>query len=170
VNERYLSIYLNDHLAGATGGLALARRAAHNARVPAHADVLGRIASEIEEDRTQLLELMRRFQVRENRVKQAFGLLAERVGRLKGNGAMLGPSPLTPFVELEGLSLGIEGKLELWRALRDVAGNGDGGLGARLDELIDRAEAQRAAVEQLRHELGRELFGPEVGLRDEARP
>lgn len=168
MNERYLSIYLNDHLAGATGGLALARRAAHNARVPAHADVLRRIASEIEEDRTQLLELMRRFRIRENRVKQAFGLLAERVGRLKGNGAMLGPSPLIPFVELEGLSLGIEGKLELWRALRDNTGNGD--LGLQLDELIDRAEAQRASVEQLRHELGRELFRPEVGLRDEARP
>jgi hypothetical protein len=32
----YLAIYLNDHLAGATAGLALARRAAENAVAPEH--------------------------------------------------------------------------------------------------------------------------------------
>ena len=38
-------------------------------------------------------------------------------GRLKPNGQLTGYSPLSRLVELEGLSLGITGKLGLWRAL-----------------------------------------------------
>jgi hypothetical protein len=147
----YLGIYLNDHLAGATAGVELARRAAGNAAEPEHAAALRKIANEIEEDRCELAELMNVFGVRESRARVALGLLAERLGRLKGNGNFIGHSPLTPFIELEALSLGVEGKLELWRALRCIAT--DQGLTTRLDELIDRGEAQRASLEQMRHEL-----------------
>jgi len=147
----YLAIYLNDHLAGSTAGLALARRAVENAAAPEHAAVLQRLAREIEDDRCELGNLMEQLGVRTSRAKVAVGLLTERVGRLKGNGRVVGRSPLTPFVELEALSLGVEGKLELWRALRCVAS--DESLAARLDELVDRGEAQRATLEQLRHEL-----------------
>ena len=55
---RLLGIYLNDHLAGATGGLELARRVARSSLMPADARVLQRLAAEIAADRQALLKIM----------------------------------------------------------------------------------------------------------------
>lgn len=84
---------------------------------------------------------------------------AERVGRLKLNGRLRGYSPLSRFVELEFLLMGIEGKKQLWTTLRDLAE-----LDSRLpkinfDELIARAERQRTVLEPFRARTGREVFG-----------
>jgi hypothetical protein len=134
----YLAIYLNDHLAGATGGVALADRAAHNAASYRHATTLRTIADEIRADRSALIELMNRLNVRPSRIKPTLALVAERLGRLKLNGHILRPSPLTPFIELESLSLGVEGKLRLWRVLSHIVD--DRQLVTRLDELINRGQ------------------------------
>ena len=47
--------------------------------------------------------------------------MAEKLGRLKPNGQILGYSPLSRLVELETLALGITGKRSLWEALLGVA-------------------------------------------------
>jgi hypothetical protein len=78
---------------------------------------------------------------------------------LKLNGRLRTYSPLSRFVELEALVMGIEGKKVLWTTLRDVAG-----LGTRLpdidfDDLIARADKQRTELEPFRVEAGREAFG-----------
>ena len=46
--------------------------------------------------------------------KSAGAWTAEKFGRLKPNGQLTGYSPLSRLVELEGLKLGITGKLGLW--------------------------------------------------------
>jgi hypothetical protein len=53
-----LGIYLNDHLAGATGGVELARRVARSGRLPADASVPQRLAAEIAADKRALLKIM----------------------------------------------------------------------------------------------------------------
>jgi hypothetical protein len=53
-----LGIYLNDHLAGATGGLELARRVAGSHHDPAQRVTLQRLAADITQDRRALLDLM----------------------------------------------------------------------------------------------------------------
>ncbi|GAA2621565.1 hypothetical protein [Streptomyces tubercidicus] len=53
-----LGIYLNDHLAGATFGVGLAQRIAHQHRHSARSADLQRIADEIAQDRQTLLEVM----------------------------------------------------------------------------------------------------------------
>ena len=53
-----LGIYLNDHLAGATAGLELARRVARPGQVPAPRPDLQRFADEVAADRDALLRLM----------------------------------------------------------------------------------------------------------------
>jgi hypothetical protein len=68
-------------------------------------------------------------------------------------------SPLSRFIELEALVMGIEGKKVLWQTLGDLAG-----LRARLpdvdfDQLLERAEAQRRALEAYHAEAGRQAFG-----------
>ncbi len=52
-----LGIYLNDHLAGATGGAELARRVARRGGDP-DGGALQRFAAEVAQDRAALLEVM----------------------------------------------------------------------------------------------------------------
>jgi hypothetical protein len=84
----------------------------------------------------------------------AAGWIGEKLGRLKPNAQLRGYSPLSPLVELEGLLMGIHGKLAMWRALAEVAQ--DLGLDrARFEALSARAERQQADVERHRLDVGR---------------
>jgi hypothetical protein len=150
IDSELLPIYLNDHLAGSTAGLELARRLLRsNSRNEYGAD-LARLAGEIEQDRESLQSIMRVLDVGVDRVKVAVGWTAEKVGRLKLNGRLLSYSPLSRLMELEVLMLGVTGKLALWRTLRQLAAE-DSRLDRRdLDRLIERAAGQLQEVETLR--------------------
>ena len=146
--RRLLAIYLRDHLAGATGGLELARRLRASNRDGAMGGDLERVCAEIEADRETLTEIMEALEVGPDPAKNAGAWLAEKLGRLKLNGRLTGYSPLSRLLELELLHLGITGKLDLWRALDET-------LPAQLAEfdlpaLIERAESQRQTVQRLR--------------------
>lgn len=144
----YLAIYLNDHLAGATAGVELARRVcARNSGDPRFGAPLARLRAEIEADRQTLESVMKARGVRPDPVKRIGAHLAEKLGRLKPNGQLRGYSPLSRVLELEGLGLGITGKLRLWRLLAEVE---DASLrGFDFDALAVRAENQRHKVEEL---------------------
>jgi len=158
MNRKLLGIYLNDHLAGSTIGLELARRARGSNKSSEYGDVLDRIAREIDEDRETLKALMVSLEIGHDRLKVGGAWIAEKLGRLKPNGRLLSYSPLSRLVELESLALGISGKLSLWEALREVAAED-----ARLDpeelgRLAERAERQRKEVWRLRQRAAREAF------------
>ena len=157
--SKYLATYLNDHLAGATGGLALARRAASENEGSELGVFLSELADEIEADRETLEAIMGALGVGTDRTKVIAARVFERVGRLKPNAQLHGYSPLSPLIELEMLKLGIQGKLALWRALGEVAGTPP--LDAeQLSELAARAERQAANVEARRLEVAREALAP----------
>lgn len=157
-----LGIYLNDHLAGATGGTALARRLADAERNRPGADVLARLADEIDEDRTALLEMMAALDVPVRRYKTVAAWVAERVARFKPNGHLISRSPLSRVVELEAMRLGVEGKAAGWRTLRVRAERDPRLDAARLDTLIARARKQIDDLERLRVRAAAEAFGGEV--------
>jgi hypothetical protein len=137
-----LTIYLNDHLAGSTFGLELARRALSANRGNEFEAVLEELTVEIGEDRRELERIFDRLAVPRDRARLTVGWFAEKVGRLKPNGRIVGYSPLSRLLELEGLSGGIRAKLDLWRALQEIA-PGDPRLDdSQLDRLIGRAESQ----------------------------
>lgn len=159
VESRLIAIYLNDHLAGATGGLELARRAHGANRGTDFEAPLARLAAEIAEDRDALVDVMARLGVARDPVKVWAGWLAEKLGRLKLNGRIAGYSPLSRVVELEGLALGVEGKRALWRALAAEAA-GDARLeGVDLAALGRRAERQRRLIERERLRATALAFG-----------
>jgi hypothetical protein len=147
--SKYLATYLNDHLAGSTVGLELVRRAASENDGTPLGHFLAGLAEEIAEDRRALEEIMETLGVATDRKKVAAGWLVEKAGRLKPNAQLRGYSPLSPLVELEALSLGIEGKRAMWRALREIADEHELDA-ARLDELAKRARRQRDRVERQR--------------------
>src|SRR4051794_7359376 len=156
LDSKYTPIYLNDHLAGSTAGLSLAKRTLGSNRGTQFEPVLERLVREIDEDRESLREIMRALDVGEDHVKRLVPYVAERAGRLKLNGSFFSYSPLSRLVEFEGLALGITGKLAMWISLREAADDRLGGfelaaLGARgraPQRLVgeERAEAARIAL------------------------
>lgn len=144
--HRFLAIYLNDHLAGATAGVGRARMVRQANEGGEFASQLAKVCREIEEDRATLLSIMEDLGVGRSRIKPALGDLGERIGRLKPNGRLRGHLPLGRVIDLEVLLLGITGKLRLWRLLEELL---DGETEADLPALITRAEAQRTRVEEL---------------------
>jgi hypothetical protein len=63
------------------------------------------------------------------------------------------------LVGLESLSLGIEGKAVMWRALREIARSDHRLSGIDLDDLLDRAVRQRDRLEPYRLEAARPANG-----------
>ena len=139
-----LSIYLNDHLAGATVGVELVKRCRDANEESGYGPQLARLAEEFEADRDALQRLIEELGFSRDRLKVGAGWMAEKFGRLKLNGSLTGYSPLSRLIELEGLFIGVSGKLSMWRNLRTA------GIDTRatdLDDLINRAESQRRRLE-----------------------
>jgi hypothetical protein len=152
-----LSTYLGDHLAGATAGVALARRVAQHNDGKRAEQGLWQVARDVEADRETLKRLMSALGVRGSIAKNATAWVAERVSRLKPNGRLRGDDRVQRLHELESLSLGIAGKLALWEALHvvpEVAAHAH----MDLDELEARARRQRELVELERLAVARAAF------------
>ena len=143
---KLLAIYLNDHLAGATLGAELTRRSLRSNAGTTLGLFLEELLVELLDDREALETVMERLEIRKGRVKPTLAVVAERLGRLKLNGQVSGYSPLSRVLELEGLTIGIQGKLSLWRNLR-ATGVGDRVSDVDLDRLAARAESQLRRVE-----------------------
>ena len=156
--SKYLAIYLNDHLMGSTTGTQLVQRIASEHEGTDLGTCAEGLAPEIEQDRDALLEIMERLGASRDQAKVALGWVSEKAARLKPNGELRGTSPLTPLIELESLSLGIEGKRSLWRALAEVDTVAEQIGRDRLTELITRAEDQRERVEVHRRAAARQAL------------
>ena len=150
MDSRLIAIYLNDHLAGATGGLELARRALGANRGTDFEPPLERLATEIAEDRAALVDVMARLAVARDPLKVWAGWAAEKCGRLKLNGRISGYSPLSRVVELEVLALGVTGKGAMWRALARICADDARLTGVDLEALVRRADRQRGLIERER--------------------
>ncbi|HEY7266147.1 MAG TPA: hypothetical protein VH501_00495 [Solirubrobacterales bacterium] len=149
MDHRLLTIYVNDHLAGSVVGKNLAKRIAHRNDGNELGRQVAEIAREIEEDQAILHDVMRRAGVRRKRIRLAIARAVEMATRLKPNGRLVGYSPLSRVMELEGLTMGITGKLELWRSLRAVE-NDPEVPDVDYERMAARAEDQRDRVEELR--------------------
>lgn len=132
-----LMTYLNDHLAGSVAAIELLSHLAEsNHRMRAFFESLRK---QIQEDQNVLRDLMKHIGGKESTMKKAGAWIMEKVTRLKfqpdadDNGFVV-------FEALEGLALGIQGKLALWRSL-SVVGLPDG-------HSVDYARLEKRAVQQ----------------------
>ncbi|MFF4451992.1 hypothetical protein [Streptomyces goshikiensis] len=160
--RRLLAIYLNDHLAGASSGVALIRRMARTHRGRAAGPALAELAGQIAADRESLREFMTALDVPAQWPRVVVGRLAEKTGRIKLNGRLVRRSPLSDVLELEVMRLGVEGKASLWRSLRTVADTDPRLDGAAVDRLLARARRQADVLEELRVRAARQTFAPDA--------
>jgi hypothetical protein len=158
VDRKLLRIYLQDHLAAATGGAELARRVRGANEGTPYGEQLAKLADDIEADRRTLESIMDDLGFGADRAKNLGFWVAEKAGRLKLNGQLTGYSPLSRMIELEGLIAGVGGKLSLWRTLREVADSVPELDPERLGRLIERGEQQLQTLNELRSRAGSEAF------------
>jgi hypothetical protein len=163
VDRRFLSIYLNDHLAGATVGAHLIRRGLKSDRDHPVAPFLRLLLDEVEEDRATLIRFMKILRIPISAPKSAIAWVGEKIGRLKLNGRLTGRSPLSRQEELEFLILGVQGKRRLWMALSRISPPEE--IARELDGLISRADSQLSRLEEhweaaVHEALGRDLVEP----------
>jgi hypothetical protein len=149
-----LSSYLNDHLAGSVTALELFDfLLKKQAGTPAEG-VLARLREDVAASRRELEALMLRLDIRPSRTRKATAFLAEKLSEVK----LRGDDPSGQYHLLQGLdalSIGIAGQALLWRALAAVAPEVPALQVLNYDLLIERAEAQRSRMEELRVEAAR---------------
>jgi hypothetical protein len=158
-DRRLLRIYLGDHLAGADAATARARWMAQRYERAPFGAGLAKLAETIDADRIRLREMARTADVFPSIAPRWLARVGERLGRLKPNGRLGQPSPLTPLVELEALFVGINGKRALWATLR-VWSQPLGLDPAELAELERDAQRQAAAVESMLQDVRSRALGP----------
>jgi hypothetical protein len=142
---------LRDHHAASAAGVELARRA-----LGAHHPLVQQIAS----DRRALEEIMRQLDVDPSGMKVTVARVAERFGRLKLNGRLFKPSPLSKVIELETLLVGVRGKEALWTALQRAEVSVEG---LDLNGLVESARAQADKLEALRLDAAAQTFAHREG-------
>src|SRR3954447_8305855 len=157
-DDRMLGIYLNDHLAGATAGLELARRLTNAHQDTEHEQSLAQFAEDVAEDRETLIQIMQTLGVRRAHYKTTAAWFAEKAGRVKPNGHLLTRSPLSSLLEVEIMQLGVEGKAAGWRTLRTIAAYDARLDSGQLELLIERARQQSDFLEGLRPVMSQNAF------------
>lgn len=145
-----LNTYLNDHLAGSVVGSELAGKLSSEYADTTFGSFLATLADDIEQDKKALEELMDRLGIGRSQLKQAASWIGEKLTRVKLSETMTGDRDLKRLLEFETLSLGIEGKLSMWRALIRVAHAHPELAATDLASLAKRAEKQRSDLEERR--------------------
>lgn len=153
-----VTTYLEDHRAGAAGGVALARRIADRYGDQPGFESVVSLAADIRDDERSLDAIREATGADGGCVKRVAAVVGERLARLKLNGTIVRASPLSRVIELEALTIGVAGKRSGWLGLRAFA-DGPELAGVDLDELVQRADAQIDELGRL-HALACELaFG-----------
>jgi len=150
MSKEYLATYLNDHLMGAGAAIEVIEQLASEAT-----DLkpfLEGLKADIEADRQEVINLMDRLEILQSRVRKAGGWLAGQVAEMK---FAMEDDSLRRLERLEAVSLGIQGKLSLWRALYAASKVDERLQSLDYERLTQRARDQRDRVEALRIDAAR---------------
>ena len=158
-NPDLLGIYVNDHLASATGGIELVGRMLGVQKGSRFEEPLEQLLSELRDEKSSLRAIMTALDIPVRQYKQLGVWVAEKVTRAKLNGRLTSRSPLSDLVEFEFLASGVRAKRSGFETLRIAAEVEPRLPKAELDRLIDQAHRQYAWLTRTRREVAAEVFG-----------
>jgi Domain of unknown function (DUF1990) len=145
LDGRLLAIYARDHHALLVALRELAQRMSTANRPAEQHAFAHEVQQAAKSDVVCLEEFLRRLESAPSRARHATVWTAEKLGRLKLNGRILRPSPLSAVTEIEGCRLLLESTRALWTAIARLA------IGpADAAERAHRANQLLATAEQLR--------------------
>lgn len=150
-----LEVYLSDHQAGSTFGGDLAEKMASGNQGTPFGSFMAGIATEIDEDRTTLANIIEALDIGRHPVKEAASWVTEKLSRLRFSSGVTGDEELARLMEMETLCMGIMGKLCLWQALGELSRTDPEPalaafdfdlLAQRAQDQLDRIEPHRRAA------------------------
>jgi hypothetical protein len=150
-----LSTYLNDHLAGAAAAVELLDHLLELHRGSDRRTFYETVQAEIIEDQKALQGLVSRISGRESQVRKAAAWFSEKLAQAKLALDDRSGGQFRTFEALEALTLGIQGKLLLWKALNEAARLNPALQGMDFVGLQKRAQEQYARVDQERLQVAR---------------
>ena len=156
--NEHLATYLNDHLAGSVVAVELMESLESSHEGTPVATFIRTLRADIEADQKELQRLMTALEISESRTRKVSAWLTEKLSQLKLRFDDSEDGNLRLFESLEALSLGIEGKQSLWRALRAVAENSPALQVMDYEKLLQRAQEQRDRVEGKRIEVAQKIL------------
>ena len=165
-NAELLGIYVNDHLASATGGIELVGRMLGVHRGGPYEEPLEQLLSELREEKSAIRSIMSALDISVTQYKQLGAWVAEKVSRAKLNGRLLSRSPLSDLVEFEFLASGVRAKRSGFETLRIVAEVEPRLPKAELDRLVDQANRQYEWLTGTRREVAAAVFGGSAEAAD----
>jgi len=156
-NKR-IETYLNDHLAGAVAAIELLEHLESAHKGTSLQIRFAELRRDISADRHELESLMVALNVDQSSLRKASAWLTEKFTQLKLRLDDPSGGPLLLLESIEVISLGIEGKRLLWRALRATSEKSYALKALDYERLIKRAEEQRDRVETIRLEAARQAL------------
>jgi hypothetical protein len=159
--EQPIHVYLNDHLAGATAGADLAKQAAerHDGEL---GEFFAQLADEVGADYNTLTSLMDQMDAHASGAKEVLAKAGSEISEAKFSGESIDDPEFGTFITLETLSIGVEGKLCMWKALKVVADDYPELSSTDIDTLIERAQSQRDKIEGKRLEVASTALSSKV--------
>jgi hypothetical protein len=159
--QQPVHVYLNDHLAGATAGVDLAKQAAdrHDGEL---GEFFAQLGDEIGADYNTLTSLMDQMDAHASGAKEVLAKAGSEISEAKFSGESMDDPEFGTFITLETLAIGVEGKLCMWKALKVVADDYPELSSADIDTLIERAQSQRDKLEGKRLEVASTALSSKV--------
>ena len=145
--------YLRDHLSGADAAIRVVHRLSSTHQNPEDALLFRRLSKELEEDRSVVRALLRRLGASGQSIKRVAGYASGAVLGVTGGGE---PGDVALLRTLEALSIGVQGKRCMWRALQNLSPTAV--HGTDFVELEAKAVRQWEAIEERRRDVVTRTF------------
>jgi hypothetical protein len=146
-----LIAYLRDHLSGSDVAVAVVHRLVSTDHSAADRPLFQRLAKEFEDDRSVVRAVLNELGASKRSIKRAAGVASGAMLSMTAGGA---PGELSFFRTLEALSIGVQGKRCMWRALQNFPAPS----GMDFVELEAKAIRQWEAIEGRRRDLVARTF------------
>lgn len=152
-----LHTYLQDHLAGATFGVNLLKDLSAQKVDGALAVMAAKLVAEVESDRDTLDRILKSCGAESSLLKDSSAWIAQKLGRSK----LSTNEPFGLFEALELMTLGVLGKIALWKSLEVTTGLATTINTNQLRPLIARAERQFEQLEAARLRIAKTILTAE---------
>jgi hypothetical protein len=146
-----LIAYLRDHLSGSDVAVAVVHRLVSTGHSAADRPLFQRLAKEFEEDRSVVRAVLNELGASGRSIKRAAGVASGAMLSVTAGGV---PDELSLLRTLEALSIGVQGKRCMWRALQNLTAPS----GMDLVDLEAKAIRQWEAIEDRRCDLVARTF------------
>ncbi|MGY1744389.1 hypothetical protein [Blastococcus sp. SYSU D00695] len=163
-----LGVYVNDHLAAATGGVELvSRMLARHGGTP-YERRLEELLDQLREERTAHLAMASALGIPVRTYKQVGTWVAEKLSRAKLNGRLFSRSPLSDLVEFEFIATAVLAKRAGFETLLELSAVEPRLDRALLERLVAQADEQHRWLADARREVAARVFGGSAGAADRA--